>query len=283
MKRQVINGVNVTEFSSITEMVNEVGASQTNMASFGSRLNNLASKKGTEHFTGTKNYEEALDLLKNGWSEGAKKLTHSLKVSNKKNQDVIKRAVFDVVGFQASVPRYLQGIPTNMVNKKTFKQKAKVVTLVKSISYHSGITTEEILEDSTKFLQIVQEIEKQGIRVNVHVAWAGVTINGNESFALRLPIKKANERFNVSKMSFPLMHSSFLRRIVFRAIETEPTLKSRQWTSGYGKPGQKKEFEKIINKNEYFIPVLVSEHEATKVVNGISEGLDNIKNPSKVR
>jgi hypothetical protein len=282
MKRQVINGVKVTEYTSITEMVNEVGAAPTGKV-FQNReaTSGLASKKGTKSFTGTESYEEALDLLKNGWSEGAKKLTHELKVSNKKNQDVIKRAVFDVVGFQASVPRYLQGIPTNMVNKKTFKQKAKVVTLVKSISYHAGISTKQIMDDSVKFLQIIQEIEKQGIRVNVHVSWAATV--GNEQFALRLPIKKANERFNISKMSFPLLHPSFLRRIVFRALETEPTITSSKWLSGYGKPGQKKEFEKIIGKNEYFVPVLIDESTAANIVNGVSEGLDNIKDPSKVK
>jgi hypothetical protein len=206
-----------------------------------------------------------------------------LKVSNRKNQDIIKRAVFDIVGFQASVPRYLQGIPTNMINKKTFKQKAKVVTLVKSVSYHAGITTEEIMDDSVKFLQIIQEIEKQGIRVNVHVAWAGVTHNNDDTLAIRLPIKKASERFNISKMSFALLHPSFLRRIVFRALETDPSIKSNGWLAGYGRPGRKEQFEKIIGKNEYFVPVLVDEKKAADIVNGISEGLDNIKDPKKVK
>src|SRR5690606_28814273 len=129
----------------------------------------------------------------------------------------IKKTVYDIVGFQASVPRYLQGLPTSMVNKRNVKVKQKSVSLYKSISYSVRIKAEEILEDSVKFLQIVQEIEKQGIRVNVYTVFHSKI--PKEEIFITTKIKSANERLNLSKLAYPLMHPSFLRRTTFRTME----------------------------------------------------------------
>lgn len=257
-----------TEYASITEVVNHVGAAERNKKVWVSE-SDQSSDTGDKSFTMTKNYGEALHLLKNGWEEGSKKLTHKLKISNKRDTETVKRAVYDVVGFQASVPRYLQGIPTNMVNKRSVKQKAKVVTLVKSIAYHGGVSANQILEDSTKFIQIIQEIEKQGVRVNVHVALFSSC--GREQLAIRIPVKKASERLNISKMSFPLLHPSFLRRIMFRAFEVDQRLTNSSWKYGYGRPGDEYQFKTILAKNEYFIPVLINEYQAANIINNVQE------------
>ena len=65
-------------------------------------------------FTQTNNYDEAVQLFKNGWNDMAKNITQKLNII--KNQQVdaeVQKIMYDVVGFQASVPRYLQGIPSS--------------------------------------------------------------------------------------------------------------------------------------------------------------------------
>lgn len=247
------------DFNSINHLIqhNKDGQVNKNIWAHG-----CSSTTGTKSFTMTDSFEDAMDLMLKGWSEGAKKLTSSLNIANSKMQDKeVKRAIHDVVGFQASVPRYLQGIPTNMVNKKSVKQKQKIVTLTKSIAYSAMIKANQILEDSVKFLQIVQAIEKKGMRVNVYVVWHSK--KDDEETIFKTKIKSASERLNVSKMSFPLMHPSFLRRIMFRAIEVNHEIKNN-WSYGYGQPMHNT--QEYLDKNEYFIPVMISDKDALDII-----------------
>ena len=160
--------------------------------------------------------------------------------------------MFDVVGFQASVPRYLQGIPTNMVNKKLVPIKQKVITLNKDISYNSMTSTQDIIDASIQTLQLIKKIEAQGIRVNLNLI-LGVKANGNTE-VVKIRLKSANERLNISKLAFPLVHPSMLRRLFFRYIEVAPTVtKGFKW--GYGHPLDGSQL-KAYCKDEYVLPRL---------------------------
>lgn len=254
------------EFDSIHELVKYNNDTPHNREIF---KHIQSSVTGGKRFTMTSSYEEASNLLQYGWDPGAKQLNKELKIANAQQTDkIVQRSVYDVVGFQASVPRYLQGIPTNMVNKRIERRKQKSVTLIKSIAYSAKVKADEILKDSVKFLQIIQAIEKQGIRVNAYVVQH--IIKRKEECMFRVKIKSANERLNVSKMSFPLIHPSFLRRIMFKTLEVESRLTEIGWPIGYGKPA-KWETKELLGKNEYFIPALISEGEINQILNNVSE------------
>lgn len=217
------------------------------------RWEKLSSVSGSYSFTETHNYNEATKLFKNGWDTMAQKLTQKLNVI--KNQVVdaqVQKIMYDVVGFQASVPRYLQGIPTNMVNKKLVPVKQRVITLNKDISYNCGITTEQIIEASIQTLQLIKKIEAQGIRVNLNLIW-GVQA-GNTKEVVKIRLKSANERLNISKLAFPLVHPSMLRRLLFRYLEVAPTI-TKSYTWGYGAPLDGSQL-KTYCKDEYVLPRL---------------------------
>ena len=77
-----------------------------------------SSVTGSENFTKTKSFDEAVDLFKNGWSDMASKLVQRLKVIESKTEPTMKpRNTTSVCGYQAIVPLYLQGVPNNMANK----------------------------------------------------------------------------------------------------------------------------------------------------------------------
>jgi Zn/Cd-binding protein ZinT len=231
---------------------------------------NKASINGEYSFTKTRSYEQAEQLLLNGWDEGSKKLTTSLKIANAKIQPKeVKRNIYDIVGFRPSVPRYLQGDPLNMINQKKVKQKQKVVTIIKACNYLGNVKPEEILEDSVKFLQIVQAIEAQGIRVNVDIISSSYAISTGQETFIRVPIKKASERLNISKISFPLLHPSFLRRFMFRAREVDTRLTDPTWGYGYGRPVEPDNVRMLLTKGEYFIPNLVTEKQALEAISNI--------------
>ena len=240
----------IREFDSLNEFESYITNTPLNDTF---RWQKLDSIDGSYSFTQTQSYEEATKLLKDGWTSMAQDITKKLNVI--KNQIVnehVQKILYDVVGFQASVPRYLQGIPTSMVNKKLVPVKQKVITLDKDISYNCGIKTEQIIEASVQTLQLIKKIEAQGIRVNLNLIW-GVAA-GNTKEVAKVRLKSANERLNISKLAFPLVHPSMLRRLCFRYLEVAPTV-TKSYTLGYGSPLDGSKL-KTYCKDEYVLPRL---------------------------
>lgn len=95
-----------------------------------------SSVDGDYYFTKTRDFSDAVELFKNGWSEMANKLVQKLKVIESKTEPTMKpRTCLGVQGYQAIVPLYLMGVPNNMVTKKMTPVKQKVITLNKSHVY----------------------------------------------------------------------------------------------------------------------------------------------------
>ena len=213
----------------------------------------LSSTTGTKKFTETQSFEEATQMFKDGWDDMAQKLTKKLKVQqNCSVTSQVQKTVYDIVGFQCSVPRYLQGIPTNMVNKRLTPVKQKVVTLNKDFTYNAMTSTEDIIEASIQTMQVVKKVEAQGIRVNLNIIF-GITA-GNTKEVVKIRIKSANERVNISKLAFPLVHPSMLRRLGFRYIEVAPTI-TNSYKFGYGKPLDGSQLKQYC-EGEYVLPRL---------------------------
>lgn len=230
-----------------------------------------SSVDGDYYFTKTRDFSEAVELFKNGWSDMATKLVQKLKVIESKTEPTMKpkpKNVLGVAGYQAIVPLYLQGVPNNMVTKKMTPVKQKVITLNKSIDYNCGVSAEQIIEESIKAMQIVKKLEAQGYRCNLNIVFG--TTAGSKQFVVKVRIKSANEKLNVSKLAFPLVHPSMLRRLFFRFIEVYPNV-TKSFVSGYGSPATSNEMRNIF-KGEYLLPNFIK-----KDVNTIKT-IDDLEN-----
>lgn len=253
IEKKVLNEkeTHVIDFKSIGEFHDYLKNTPINDVFRWEELSSTKVGDRAERFTGSKSFDEAEELLKNGWKNMSEKLTQKLKAEENKTQVMTKRrTVYDVAGFQCSVPRFLQGIPQSMVNVKNVPVKQKVITIVKSIDYSASISQETIIEESVKALMIVKKIEAQGIKCNLDIALGTC---GDKQFFVKLRIKNANERLNVSKLAFPLVHPSMLRRLMFRFIEVYPDI-TRSFANGYGYPANSGQMRKILNKEDYLIP-----------------------------
>lgn len=252
------NDVEVIEFDSLNDFYNYITKTPLN-DSF--RCNKLFSVSSSKKFTQTKSYEEAVELFKSGWSDMATKLVKKLKdIENNTKPTMKPKTTLSVCGYQAVVPLYLQGVPNNMVNKKMIPVKQKVITLNKSIDYASKVKSEQIVDESIKTLQIIKKLESQGYRCNLNIV-CGVSekyFYEGKNVLVKIKIKSANEKLNISKLAFPLVHPSMLRRLFLRLIEVHPTI-TKGFTLGYGYPYNDSTMKKIINKNaEYLLPAFIS-------------------------
>ena len=244
--------LDIIEFATIQEFYEYISKTDDNKA-FADK--NLSSQTGSYNFTGTNSYDEAIDLFRNGWKEMAAKLNK--KLNQKLNGTVYgmqRKQVYSQAGYQVSVGRYLQGNPCSMINIVNKPVKQKVIEINKSIDYSAFTSKEKILDESIKALQIVSKLESQGMRVKLNIVLGSMT--NDFGFVIKVCIKNSNERFNISKMAFPLVNPSMLRRLMLRFIEVYPKI-TRDFTSGYGSPA-KTELLKEVFEKEYLIPNFIS-------------------------
>lgn len=258
MRRKIDGNVYITEFETITELVHFI---KTNKPKEKLKKSNGYDSESTDKDrvinNKTKDFAEAEDLLLHGWEHGTKEIKN--KVDAKDTGVAMKqKSVYDVVGYQASVPRYLQGIPTNMVNKTNIKQKNKVITINKCASYIWSTKPQVIIKESVKVLQLINRLEKQGFRVKLNVIFA--TRAENKTIT-KVKIKSSSQRLNIKQVAFPLCHPSMLRRIIFAVWERQEENANNKFCDGYGMVMYNYELKEYITKGEYLIPNIVYENE----------------------
>ena len=263
---QITNKTKVVEYDSLHEFYEYLIHTPFNDAFCWAKHSSV---EGSYRFTKTEDFNEAVELFKNGWSDMATKLVQKLKVIESKTETTMKpKNVLGVAGYQAIVPLYLQGVPNNMVTKKMTPVKQKVITLNKSIDYSGGVNADQIIEESIKAMQIVKKLEAQGYRCNLNIVLGTTAGYPSKQFVVKVRIKSANEKLNVSKLAFPLVHPSMLRRLFFRFIEVYPNV-TKSFVSGYGKPATSDEMRNIF-KGEYLLPNFIKKDVNTiKTINDL--------------
>jgi hypothetical protein len=240
--------IKLHDFDSITDFNNFLIENKTNEFF---RRERLASKSTNRNiWRGTNSYEEAQELFSKGWNAAAERISKHVPVQTAQHTANRTKPTYGVVGGQASVPRYLQGIPTNMIDRKIVSVKQKIIVINRDISFHAGFEPEVIEESGIKALQIAQNLENRGYRVKLNLLWS--VYAGGETLSLRLCLKKPDERMSVAKMAFALAHPSMLRRVCFRWLEVNPDMTNGMFCTGYGMP----DTEALVSqlpKNEYYL------------------------------
>lgn len=252
MRETKVGGKVIVEYNSIQEFV-DYCMNTPNNDTFKNEFDRMSEQTGRERerFSGTKSLDEALDLMRNGWSEGSEKLSHIFKEKVKATEiGKVRKNVIGVQGYQPVVPLYLANQPENMISSVMKPMKQKIVTLDKDISYSCYVTNEEIMEHSARALRIIHSFESSGYRCNLNVVLG--TSSGYNTYYVKVKVKSANERFNISKMTFPLAHTSMLRRLYFKWLEVYPGVPIG-YRHGYGRPSGMGELKEVF-KDDYILP-----------------------------
>lgn len=178
-------------------------------------------KHPKKSWAGVDSYDEALNLLKNGWTEKLNEMkTLANKVATKSGG---KRISFmnDVAGFAPIVPLAMMNVPNAMIDMHMKPIKSKVVKIVYNITISCMIKPDTILKNGMKVVEAVINLENSGYRCEV-VAMQNYYDN-KYSDTLLLKIKEANQPLDLKRIMFPLIHPGMFRVIGFDWENKLPT------------------------------------------------------------
>lgn len=254
MNESVDGKIVKVEFGSLNEFYNYICDTPLNEAFRWSTKESDDKGSWAKTWTKTESFEEASELFKHGWSDMSDKLVQRLKAEQSKMEPVmVSKNSVGAQGYHPIVPLYLMGVPTNMVCRKMTPVKQKVITLNKCVNYHGGVSSDMIVDESIKAMLLIKKLESQNYRCNLNLIMG--TYTWERSFVIKIRIKSANEKLNVSKLSFPLVHPSMLRRLMFRFIEVHP-LTTRDFVGGYGRPIEDS-IMRATSPGEYLLPAFI--------------------------
>lgn len=232
MKTIKNNIVCAESFNSVTDFVSVISKRTPNKAF--TICGRKESETNPESFCGTKNWDEAQDLLKRGYKEGTKDLLNCKTSVNVVSPTRKKQIFSDVTGFSPIVPNAIIGLPNSMLNKRDKIRPSRVINIILDIAV-SGTTDKEIfLKAGKNIYSFIKSIEATGTKVNLSVM-DNIYIKRVKRFVcLFVKIKDSKQAINPQLISYPIIHPSFFRRHVFRWVETSPFTSYQEVTKTYG-------------------------------------------------
>lgn len=209
-----------------------------------SRPNNTAMKgehssteSGNKDWYGTKTYEEAEDLFRNGYTEILKDVLDGISENERLHHEYSSTPKMiprnQIVGYAPHVPNAIIGIPESMIYTERTIHKQKTIDITYSGCANCCITGEQLKKAGIALLSAIKIIETMGIYINLDLA-AFISEAGSEITNPTINLKKYHERLDIQKLCFPLANPSMLRRFGFKWLETNPDVTSTSYRGGYG-------------------------------------------------
>lgn len=212
--------------------------------------NSDSSNSTDSSFSNIKSYSEAERLLRTGYTE----LLPEVRKNLRKNEKVIFQYAHKgskiqnmPIGYIPNVPNAINNRPDSMINIIKHPQKRKTLSVIYVMSGACSIKSSVFVEAGTALVSALNLIEIYGIQTELKVAFMASESsrmfsffgNGsdNQEKELLFPtlkIKGYGERFNLTKICFPLAHPAMFRRIGFKYLETCPQVTNSNYSSGYG-------------------------------------------------
>ena len=182
---------------------------------------NLANKEIKEGWHGVKSYEEALQLLDDGYQPTVERLREVLDVTPKAGP----RFKFsnEPQGFIPIVPLALKCVPNSMIDMRIRPMKAKVLDIYYDMTASCSHDPEDFIKAGQVLLSTVIGLEKQGYRFNLYAiqsyydGWNDADLKNNTRALdiLCVKIKSSDKPIDLKRISFPLTHPAFFRVIGF--------------------------------------------------------------------
>lgn len=250
-----INTYKFHSFNSLHELSSYLQGCKPSKIFEGKRLASEDTSSYTQKFAGTESFDDAALKMMQGDKKNASLLNKELKV-NAPNLGIgtRKRGFCDVIGFVPCAGAFLAGSPLNMINMKNIPAKKKVITIVFDRSIDYTVKTKEIAEVSARLINAIIGLENAGKRVNLFLMntfASDCSRSPKEAASYLVKVKDSGSLFDKAKFAYPLLNASYLRRQMFKALESEEGLTDEAFTSTHGKVPEKEVIESILKGKRF--------------------------------
>lgn len=187
---------------------------------------------GDYEFTKTNSLEQAIEMFECGWSEGFDSFLSAKKQLDKIFPYIAKKMVLqnNVFGSVPNVFNAINNIPLSMRNK-VLEEKKNFISIGVDTSYPWFVNSQQLFNFGAIVISCIDFFESMGYRVNLN--FFEIARSGNQMLYIKNILKEDGQKTNIQKLYFPFCHPSYLRRLLFRVLETTDGLENH-WIHGYG-------------------------------------------------
>lgn len=221
---------------------------------FGAKAHSHSDDHYTASFSGTKTWAEADRMFSAGCPEIAARI--AAVVCGAKPVERRTQIERSVAGFAPCVPSWLNGDPRSMFASKKVAKQTKKIDLYISITASCQYTAAQIEAGLCEALSMIQGLEKSGYRVAITMIASfaaeikrrrGGRAAEHRVIAYTMPVKRAEERLSVLRLSYVCCHPSMLRRHCFALLERDPDTNEKDYISIYGFVPRLQDVQQILD------------------------------------
>ena len=207
---------------------------QINESVFG-RASEVESITGDESFAGKSYYdtvEQLMDYNDPKYKEFLN-ISNKTKFKNVRNGITVKQ-VYTVSGGIIRPEAIATGDYKIYKTSKIINEK-KVININVMLGYNCGTNKNQVFNRAVILTNIIHALEKKGYNVKVNAF--DISQEADEIIEIILKLKDTNKSVNYQALYKSLCKVEFLRRLMFRVMETSDV--ENYWKSGYGTPSDK--------------------------------------------
>lgn len=192
---------------------------------------------GSEPWHGTNTFEEAVEIARRGWPEGAAKALELRAEVESAVRDLINARSttysYDVAGEYVDIGRHLSGEPEcfGIEVADGSSVSRPVVKIVANLAASGSVSTKSLFVRGAAIVAAIDILEALGRRVEVWVAHGSTKSRSgsgrvHETHAL---VKSADQPLDVDRLGFAIAHPACLRRLCFSVMEQRGHLPNSTW------------------------------------------------------
>lgn len=192
-------------------------------------------RKGLDEkeFSGTYNFDEAMRLVTNGWTDGRAKLMTAMAAAQT-TTTFTPSLVMDVAGAYPIAALAAAGDPCSMVDLAPVEDRVRpIVRLLVQRAGSAAYSVDEFTNYGAAIMSYIEGLEGAGFRCEVTVCFASDFHSDGDQFCT-VVVKRAEEPIEIDRMAFVMVHPAFFRRIAFAVYEATPGLSDVLSRNAYG-------------------------------------------------
>ena len=204
--------INIETYDSCSEMLEDLKERRIT----DSRFHDMRNKLMEPWWDGVKTYNQALDLLSDGYALAVKRIYAEIMTKSGRpipGMNTGAKTIMSPEGYQPIVPLAINGIPNNMLLRRQEKVEARVLNLFIDAACLCNTTSKALLRCGIQLVKSIYNLEMCGHRVNLYICCTSAGTASADLLCIK--IKNSNSPLDLTRISFPLCHVAFTRVIFF--------------------------------------------------------------------